>query len=1442
MKSKKSFRWKNTTVVPVIMGLALVLLVLQVVFSQVPFSPTISEPLNESWRWRHIEALSAKGVRCMVDDHNGHMWFGLDRGVMKFDGYNWEHFDDPPFMDKPVHILLKTKAGTLIAGSESGLLSFDGKQWTRIFPTLPGVHLAISDIAETPNGTLLAGTQDGIIAVYNNKISLYTVLSKVEPLQQTHGHINLIILPDEILFNRNFGRIDDIFIHSNELIWLFMSRANSGKLLQFNLQDTANQVLQRFTITQELGGHTLPNRNSLLETRAGERWLISSFYKSGVLRHRNNRWEEIRLSALFGGDELHTDIVELSDGSIWIGGLERIFVYRNGQWRVFSSPSAPVPSSRIIFHQSNDGQIWVAGVQGDVYRLAYDTQQWVKYKGLNFQLKGADNREWFLSVDGRVVYKEFDSWFAFGPESGLIDAPVRIVEVPGGRIWAAGSHRGVAATAYLENNRWVMQLHPRLSWSIDPRSVFFDNQNTLWFGASVDRQEALGQVSGVLQLTNPTETVLNWKHHTQQDGITQHNVYGIGQSPDGTIWLGGSRLLHYNNRRWNHLADNELLNDYIDIVHSRRNLWVGSRYYGVFHFDGSQWKQYTTAHGLPGNTIISIFEESPNRVWTITDRGIALFDGRRWQSGLFSDYFPIPREGGEVMVDQSGNLWINKARREWKRRALPFSIITPNALEEFWTIRYTGDNNPPKTTIEVYTESVARPGNTLISWSGTDYWMETSQSQISFSYRLNDGEWSEFTSQTNVLLTNLSSGKHRFEVRARDLNFNIEPTPAFVHFSVAPPAYKQPWFLILVAGFLGVIIYLQVRLLNRNRRLNVLNLSLNSANQTLEKRKQKIEVQNQTIREQKDELEHKTQILEEQNSEILTQRDNLKEMVEKVETLSNLKQRFFTNISHEFRTPLTLILGSIEKLIAMPEKAEKERLQSTYQIIHQNSKRILRLINQILEISKIETGKMSLNPEPGNIAAFTREITRLFEEITTSRNIELSLEIDLEQPIVLFDHDMLEKILFNLISNAIKAIPAEGMILVTLSKCTSTDLEEGIAPVKTDPNGNKSEYICFTVQDTGRGIHPDKLPRIFERFYQADDRAGKPAGASSGIGLSYVRDLVLLHNGSIAAESTPGQGSIFRFEIPLQNPLPNTVMPLTGNQNLTTANISEEIRWEAKNLKLEKQFRPIPEEVDSLGIIIHNTGRSEKPLILIVEDCPELLNLISEVLDTDYEVIEARNGRIGYDIAENFQPDIIISDVMMPEMDGYALCRKLKSNLATNHIPVVLLTARVLPENKFEGYQSGADAYIEKPFSAEYLKIRVKNLLEAREMTHKKTLRDLITQPSEIEAQSADGKMLRKIQEVLEENVSNSDFDVESMSQFFFLSRCHFSRKIKQITGLSPKEIIDSYRLKRAGQLLQQKIPISEVAFLVGFDHPNSFTRAFRKFYNMTPSEFSSQN
>ncbi len=488
----------------------------------------------------------------------------------------------------------------------------------------------------------MAGMQDAIIYSKSEEISVFTVLSRVEYFRRIAPNAEIFILPDEILFQRNFGRIDQIFSEDGDQIWVFFSRNNDGKLLRFKMYEIAGEIVHQFSVTSQLNGSPLANRSRMLKHSNGEFWLINGFYESGILRFNGKTQEEIKLSGFFGGDVLHTDIMEVSDGSLWIGRLGKLYVNTQGRLEAYSSATLPVLSSWVIFHESKDGYIWIAGIQGDVFRVRYNSDRWTRYNRLNFQTRDSDGKNWFIDSDGRVVFSKNEKWFCFSTMDGLIDTPVRLVIKKKGTLWVAGSHRGVAATAYFRNNRWHLQQHPLVSWGIDSRSVFPDRDGNLWFGASVDRQDALGQISGVLQLANPDETDnLQWKHHTQENGITQHNVYGIAQSPDGQIWIGGTNLMRFDRQRWRPLTGIEQLNEFVDIVHSGHYLWAGSRYYGLFRFDGSHWKQFTTTNGLPGNTIIGIYEENPETAWVITEKDIAWFDGNTWNSDLFPEYFRI---------------------------------------------------------------------------------------------------------------------------------------------------------------------------------------------------------------------------------------------------------------------------------------------------------------------------------------------------------------------------------------------------------------------------------------------------------------------------------------------------------------------------------------------------------------------------------------------------------------------------------------------------------------------------------------------------------------------------------------------------------------------------------------------------------------------------------
>ncbi|HPR59672.1 MAG TPA: ATP-binding protein [Prolixibacteraceae bacterium] len=1403
------------------------------VFSQSEYKPQTISSMDEPWRWKSFPELRGRGVRCITEDEFGNIWFGIDKGVTRYDGYNWTNFVEKPFNDSPITVIHASKTGKMYAGGDLGLFVYEENVWRKIFPSAEGQNIAVNLIKELADSSLIVGINNGMLDIKNQQFTVYCSRARLKNFQDAHAGINHVYLPNDVLFNGNMGAVDDVHEESPNEMKIFLSVSNTGKILSYNINNVSNHHLGRYNVTTQLANTQLADRQSFLLASNGDKWLVNAYYKSGIFRETRNGWQYFKLSDSFGGDEIHTGIIQSTDGTIWIGGLGKLYVYKNYQWQIFAAPNFPMPTSRIVVFESTDGSMWLLGIMGEVYRIDLSDNRWVTYKNLNFGFKDNLQQEWYLSADNLVVVNSIRGWIKYGSESGMIDAPVRLFYTSKGMIWVAGSHKGIAATAYFKNNKWVKELHPQLSWGIDYRSVFESTDGSLWFGASVDRQVEKGQMAGVIRLVNPGAETHRWEHHASSMGIGQQNVYGIGQSADGALWLGGSRLHRYDGNRWSSYAELEKLGEYVDIVYSSpgSKLWVGSRFYGLFCFDGQKWDNFTIDEGLSSNTIISVYEESDSSVWAITNQNICWFDGKNWFPDIFSSHFKITREGGNIVTADNA-VYINHSLREWKRRAFPFSIAPNEAFSDFWVVKYQRDKHPPNTQFDFFPEKVSYRGSTLLSWSGKDMWEETPSEKLVYSYRINQGPWSDFSSQTNITLTEMKDGHYTFEVKARDLDYNIDTTPATVTFRVAPPVWKQPWFIALIVAFIVVVVFYETRLIKRNNELSELNVSLNAVNEKLEKRQKLIEQQKDEILQQSAELETKNEILEQQNTKILKQRDKLEQMVNHVEELSKVRLRFFTNISHEFRTPLTLILCSIEELMAKALKNGDSKTTTTYEVIQKNTRRVFRLINQILEVRRIESGTMKFHPENGDLILFVRQLVSLFSNLAQQQQIELSFLPQNDKLYAQFDRDKIEKILFNLLSNAFKNTPPQGAIsvFVKLIEHKEQQYEHIDLP-----------YIELLVSDTGKGIPAETRHQIFERFYQIDDSDKDLKYSSSGIGLSFVNDLVTIHRGKIHVESDPGKGSCFVVQIPYIQSTTNDVLGhnLPEPDNYLSENLHADIEAIETTLL---EYRALQSKTISTAdqkTEIEKARKEDKPILLVVEDEDDLRHFIVNTLSDKYVLFDAPNGKLGLEKALEMQPDLIISDIMMPEMDGLEMTSKLKENLITCHIPVILLTAKVAHDQKVEGYETGADAYIEKPFSNRMLRTRIANLLKTREQLKEKLKRDLILDPKKVTISSADDQMLSEVFKVLEQNIADSGFDVESMSQVFLLSRSHFSRKVKQITNLTPKQLLDTFRLKRACALLEQnKLSVSEIAYMVGFDHPNSFSRTFKKYYNVSPSEW----
>jgi signal transduction histidine kinase/DNA-binding response OmpR family regulator len=537
----------------------------------------------------------------------------------------------------------------------------------------------------------------------------------------------------------------------------------------------------------------------------------------------------------------------------------------------------------------------------------------------------------------------------------------------------------------------------------------------------------------------------------------------------------------------------------------------------------------------------------------------------------------------------------------------------------------------------------------------------------------------------------------------------------------------------------------------------------------------------------------------------------------KLKEIDELKSRFFSNISHEFRTPLTLILGPLQKFLSNTEDRERREDMLAMQ---RNARRLQQLIDQLLDLSKLDAQGMPLRARPGNIVQKVRELTSAFASLAESKDIVLHFTAGEESITVFFDTDKLEKIIYNLLGNAFMFTPDGGKIFVELSRQTLAG-----SALPSLPSGN---YVEIRIRDTGRGIPSPRVNKIFDRFYQVDDGSTRTQ-AGTGIGLALTREFVELHHGKIRLESEVGKGSTFTILLPL------------GRDHLTDAEVVDHTpEQEAAELPLQ------PTEHLNAGTapVLSDTKATDtngRPLVLIVEDNQDMRRFLHNCLAQIYDILEAENGESGHQAALERIPDMIVSDVMMPEMDGFEFCRRIKTDERTSHIPIILLTARASKESKLEGLDFGADDYLVKPFDADELIVRVRNLIDQRQKLRERFGREITVKPQDITITSIDEKFLQRAINIVEENISNSDFDIDQFCREMAMSRSTLNRKLRALTDFSSNGFIRTLRLKRASQLLQKKsATVVEIAYEVGFNNPSYFAECFRTQFGTSPSEYAS--
>jgi signal transduction histidine kinase/DNA-binding response OmpR family regulator len=609
--------------------------------------------------------------------------------------------------------------------------------------------------------------------------------------------------------------------------------------------------------------------------------------------------------------------------------------------------------------------------------------------------------------------------------------------------------------------------------------------------------------------------------------------------------------------------------------------------------------------------------------------------------------------------------------------------------------------------------------------------------------------------------TNLDPGSYTFTVKASNENGLWRDAGASINIIVLPPFWKTTWaYLFYLSIVLAILFFARKMIIARARARFAIE----------EERKQ----------------------------------------ANRLHELDMMKIKFFTNVSHEFRTPLSLILTPLDRMIMHVHEPEyKKQLQ----MIQRNGRRLLNLVNQLLDFRKMEVQELRLNLQQGNLARFIREVCYSFTDLAEKKNIEFCFTCNRENFITQFDPDKLERILFNLLSNAFKFTFENGHVGVVINIAA---------------NGGKT-FVEIKIEDDGIGIPKEKHQKIFERFFQ-NDVPGTFLNQGSGIGLSITKEFVRLYNGTITLESDAGAGACFTVLLPfeeIKEPVNGVAIKLAGPASAA-----------------ENEAAAMPEEEFNNGRahLQNKLPKKDAPVLLLVEDNEDFLFYLKDNLREYFKIIEACNGKKGWQKVLSEHPDIVVSDVSMPVMDGIELCRKIKTDARTKHIPVILLTALAGDETHVLGLEAGANDYITKPFNFEIMLSRIRNILSGQKSLKKVLGKQVEVKPSEVIEESQDEKFIQKVLAIVEKNLSNPDFSVEELSRDLYMSRVTVYKKLFALTGKSPIDFIRSIRLQRAAKLLEGgNLTIAEIAYEVGFNNPKYFSKFFKAELNIPPSKYAAE-
>ncbi len=1322
--------------------------------------------------------LSQSTVFKIIQDKRGFLWFATADGLNRYDGHSFVIYRHDPgnantLSGSDISSLAEDADGNLwVAARSSGLNKIDLKtgkiiRFTQKYQGIDFSSITISSLLKVDNHRIFAAAVGIGLLVFDTQSNKFL---------SSESEITQPLVKDAVR----------LYKHSNGSIWL---GTKTGQLVSYG----GKRVFIPFDFSGKSMSTTFRVR-ALFETQNGD--LLVGTEGKGLFRFnpQNQRFTNVFYWAKdpLSRQNIVSSLVRDALGNLWIGTDNGIYTLKGEDFtRPRHIPSNPDPELGIssfsvmsLFTDSNRNTwigTWEAGLNISFFQKSRFSV--LRYKPNTFQgllsnkvtslSAGNEQGVWlgsnvglsfFNHKTGQVKHlvNEADANklnVTTGFDVNLLHA------MPDGSVWVCAWGKGLFHfTPPKELKSYPFRLgESGMNWT----SSMLDG-NRLILGT---------QNKGLFAFDLATKSFYNPFGSFSELELRNKNINSILKSKDGRIWVGttmqGVYVFDPKSKKITHFERTNLANslkyNHITCIREDRQgrIWVLTNGGGLHLFlgDSRGFKVFTVADGLGSNTLRGMEEDKKGDLWLTTNGGISKMDAQTFKFVNYDDADGL--QGKEFIVtahakNKQGWLFfggvngLNYLKSDSLRMRLEVPQVYLTGLKIFNKSVAVGAPESPLTSdLPDLKVLVLQPEQSVFSldFVAIEY-QRPKNNRYAYMLEGFDKDWNNVGTQRTATYTNLSPGKYTFKVKATNSDGVWGENPVELQIEVLPPWYRTWWAYLLYFLTLAGIVFAFMR---------------------------------------------EIQIRESFRTDL-----RLKEIEkERIKELEQIKTSFFTNISHELRTPLTLIISPIEKYFLKNSSLPKEQ-EGRLKSIHQNAQKLLRLINQLLDLSKIEAGKQHPIIAKHDMISQLVQIVQGFESYALQKQISLKYEFPVDSLWVYYDADIVEKCLSNLLSNAFKHTPEDGKIGVVL------ELDEVFIGTISQVRKVKIKVI-----DTGRGISEAHLPHVFDRFYQIPDAVHV---VGTGVGLSLCKELMQLHLGEIHVRSQLGAGSVFSLHFPVE-------LDAFDPTWLQSADQTPKLTPRIENSVAESIVK-------------------EKPILLVVDDHAEMRSFIGEIFENRFQVLYSDRGEDALEQAQVYLPDLVITDWMMPGMSGINLCRALRQNAKTSHIPIVILTSKSSQESQIEGMQSGADDFVSKPFNADILEIRVNTLLEAKERLRKNWQKQMIQQElSEGKLPIFEDAFLVKATQLIIDHLSDPDFDVDDLEKGLDMSKMQLYRKLKNLTSLAGNEFIRSIRLQQAKILLEtSSLNISEVAYQVGFNDPAYFTRAFKKQYGRTPKSINQSN